>query len=143
MSDSPCSAKSLFYISALCLVQAAALSCSGLSCCATELWFVLSTCCGSAASQPIPGLFPGSGDGPGIVLAAAVLAPSHWWEHSCVSRQLSRLCHHSQRSWRETKSLNFTWPWNCACGQSVGLKPPLTLLSSQGSVVESWCSCCQ
>lgn len=47
---------------------------SGLSA-VTELWFVLSTCCGSAASQPIPGVFPVCEDDLALCLAAAVLTP--------------------------------------------------------------------
>lgn len=54
-------------------MQAAALSCQG-SLAVTELWFVLSTCCGSAASQPIPGVLPVSGNDLALCSAAA-LAP--------------------------------------------------------------------
>lgn len=74
VSDSPCSAKSVLH---LCPVLGAGSSSvlSGLSCCATDLLFVLSTCCGSAASQPIPGVSPVSGDDLALCLAAAVFAP--------------------------------------------------------------------
>lgn len=74
MSDSPCSAKSVLH---LCPVLGAGSSSvlSGLSCCAIKLWFVLSACCGPAASQPIPGVFPVSGDDLALCSAAAVFAP--------------------------------------------------------------------
>lgn len=135
--------QNLFYISALCLVQAAALSCQGSlavpqnsGLCSLLAVALLPPSPSQECSQYLEMTWL-------CAQQQQFLLPSHWWEQSCVSRQLSQLCHHSQRSWRETKTLNFTWPWNCASGQSVGLKPPLTLLSSQGSVVESWCSCCQ
>lgn len=78
MSDSSCSAKSLFYISALCLVQAAAQSCQGSFAVPQSLCSLL------PASQPIPGVsqylemtgvFPVPGDGLALCSAAAVLAP--------------------------------------------------------------------
>lgn len=54
------------------------------------------------------------------------------------------MCCHSQRSQGETKSLDFTWPWNLAPGQSVNGAEisPSSCWAQQGSVVENGnCGC--
>lgn len=114
---------------------------SGLSCCATELWFVLPTRCGSAASQPIPGVFPVSGDDLALCSAAAVLAPcSLVGTELCFQAAVTVLSPQPGKLERN-KIIEFHLALElCFWAVSgAGTTPHL----AEGSVVESWCSCCQ